>query len=380
MRPTGACVGVAFQVASASSVLATWAADAPGATCTAAFSVRDAQGRGTNAERDGSLLLDLQGYPRAPGVRAPDGVRRRRRHPPGRPGRGSPGVSGAHRIRHPPRGCRRRDAATPPGVCPQIAAPNGEERRYSAVAVNAHRRIRRSRDDDRMGVRRPRRPGAVVAAAPVVTGGEGGLVSVRVTGVDAAATGFLELSSPTGELLRVRVDPGRDTVDIGRYRIGSNTLSPLTVTPISRFAVPPGLSGAVSGAAVTISANGIGQPTAPDSHAHVRLERRRHLDGDRVARQPDPAGTGPRRGSGSRAPRRTARRAPGASRPPIPRLPDGEVYTFSRVRRVVVAGRAVRSQHGDGRRARRAESRAPRRLDVRRRRCTDASRAPRRAG
>ena len=40
--------------------------DAPGATCTATFSVRDAQGRVTNAERDGRLLLDLLGYPKAP--------------------------------------------------------------------------------------------------------------------------------------------------------------------------------------------------------------------------------------------------------------------------------------------------------------------------
>ena len=66
VRPTGACVGISFQVASVSSVLATWAADAPGATCTATFSLRDAQGRRTNAERDGSLLLDLQGYPLGP--------------------------------------------------------------------------------------------------------------------------------------------------------------------------------------------------------------------------------------------------------------------------------------------------------------------------
>ncbi len=37
-----------------------------GATCTASFSVQDAQGRRTNADRDGRLLLDLQGFPRAP--------------------------------------------------------------------------------------------------------------------------------------------------------------------------------------------------------------------------------------------------------------------------------------------------------------------------
>ena len=66
VRPTGACAGVSFRLGTASAVVASWSADAPGATCSASFSVRDAQGRRTNAERDGTLLLDLQGFPRAP--------------------------------------------------------------------------------------------------------------------------------------------------------------------------------------------------------------------------------------------------------------------------------------------------------------------------
>ena len=55
-----------FQVATATSVLASWTGDAPGATCSATFSVRDAQNRTTSGERDGRLLLDLLGYPKAP--------------------------------------------------------------------------------------------------------------------------------------------------------------------------------------------------------------------------------------------------------------------------------------------------------------------------
>ena len=107
VRATGACTGVSFQVVSASTVLASWAPDAPGATCTAAFSVRDAQGRGTNAERDGTLLLDLQGYPRGPASLRQtdygDGVITLRVDP----GRGSAGLSGAQRFRHPARGSGR---------------------------------------------------------------------------------------------------------------------------------------------------------------------------------------------------------------------------------------------------------------------------------
>ncbi|MET0911257.1 MAG: Ig-like domain-containing protein, partial [Ilumatobacteraceae bacterium] len=66
VRPVGACTGVSFAVESPSSVLATWSEDAPGASCTATFSVRDAQGRRTNSERDGRLVLDLLGYPQGP--------------------------------------------------------------------------------------------------------------------------------------------------------------------------------------------------------------------------------------------------------------------------------------------------------------------------
>ena len=36
VRTTGACVGVSFAIASSTQVTASWAADAPGATCTAA--------------------------------------------------------------------------------------------------------------------------------------------------------------------------------------------------------------------------------------------------------------------------------------------------------------------------------------------------------
>ena len=81
VRATGACVGVSFQVASPTSVVASWSADAPGATCPASFSVQDAQGRRTNAERDGQLLLDLQGFPKAPASVSQTAYGRRRRSP-----------------------------------------------------------------------------------------------------------------------------------------------------------------------------------------------------------------------------------------------------------------------------------------------------------
>ena len=325
VRATGACVGITFQVASPSSVLATWAADAPGATCTAAFSVRDAQSRSTNAERDGSLLLDLQGYPRGPAsLRQTDyedgvitlGV------DPGEARQAYPALAGFV-IRYEGQVVAN---CNPAGVCPQIAAPNGEERRYTANAVNAIGESAAAATATAWAYDAPAAP-REVTAAPVVTGGEGGLVSVRVAGVDAAATGFLELSSPAGELLRVRVDPAVDTVDIARYRIGSNVLGPLTVTPISRFEVPPGLSGTVTGAAVTISTNGIGQPTAPT----LTLSSVSNGDGTSTVTATAAAGSG---GDGSETRLGIARAGAGCAvrtggeSATFTGLPDGQVYAF----------------------------------------------------
>lgn len=64
--PSGSCTGVSFAVADASTVRASWSADAPGGTCTSAFVVQDAQGRQSSGGRNGSVILDLQGLPAAP--------------------------------------------------------------------------------------------------------------------------------------------------------------------------------------------------------------------------------------------------------------------------------------------------------------------------
>ncbi|MBU4464452.1 MAG: cadherin-like domain-containing protein, partial [Actinobacteria bacterium] len=131
VRPTGACVGVSFSVVSATAVTATWTADAPGATCTAAFSVRDAQGRQTNSERDGQILLDLQGYPKAPSsitqTAYADGTLTLRVDP------------GDARLAYPALSSfvvRSQGAVvancSAEGICPVISAPNGEQRVYEA--------------------------------------------------------------------------------------------------------------------------------------------------------------------------------------------------------------------------------------------------------
>jgi hypothetical protein len=103
-----------------------------------------------------------------------------------------------------------------------------------------------------------------VTAAPVVTGdGAGGIVSLVINGIETGETGSLEISSPAGEVVRVPVGRNETRVEVRGYRVGSNTASLITVTPYSRFDLPPGLGGSASGAAATTQANGIGSPLSP---------------------------------------------------------------------------------------------------------------------
>lgn len=258
VRATGVCTGVSFSVASATAVTASWGVDAPGASCTAAFTMRDAQGRVTAGEREGSLTLDLQGFPRHAASVAQTGY-----------GNGTVTLRvdpGEARLAYPAlAGFTVRQAGsvvaecTADGVCPSIAAPNGEERSYEVVARNAVGPSRASVTTVAWAYEAPGAP-AGIETTPVVTSGEGGVVSIAVAQVDGRETGSLEISSPLGDTVRVDVPRGGASVQLARFRVGANTPTPITVTPHSRFPVPPGLSGTSSGAAVTVYGNGIGAP------------------------------------------------------------------------------------------------------------------------
>jgi hypothetical protein len=103
-----------------------------------------------------------------------------------------------------------------------------------------------------------------VTAAPVVTGdGAGGIVSLVIDGIDAGETGSVGISSPAGETVRVAVSRNQTRLEVPSYRVGSNSASLVTVTPYSRFDLPPGLGGSTSGGVVTVQANGIGSPLSP---------------------------------------------------------------------------------------------------------------------
>ena len=326
VKPTGACVGVTFEVASATSVMASWTSDAPGATCTAAFSVQDAQNRRTNAERDGQLLLDLLGYPKAPAS-----VRQTAyangsltlRVDPGESARAYPALSGFV-VRYAGEVVAQCDAQ---GICPSISAPNGERRVYEAAAVNAVGESLTRVSTAAWAYDAPPPP-AEVSARPVVTGGEGGVVAITVDGVDASQTASLEVLSPSGELLRVPVGRGQTTVEIPSYRVGSNSTSPITVTPFSRFELPPGLGGTTSGSAVTVWANGIGAPRDPV----LTLTSQSSGDGTSVVRangSATPNGDGSTLRFGIVRDSQPCTATPDGASAVFRGLPDGEEYAFT---------------------------------------------------
>lgn len=259
VRPTGECIGVSFSVASATTVTASWSADAPGATCSAAFTVRDAQGRATAGDREGRLLLDLQGYPKAPASIGQVGFENGSvtlRIDPGAARSAYPGLSGFV-VRS---GGAVVAQCSSDGVCPSIPAPNGEQRQYDAVAVNAVGESRSGVRTTAWAYAAPNAPGQVRVAPVQTRDGSGNVVSLVIDGVDPNETGYLEITSPAGETQRLSVRRGQTRVEVGSYRIGTNTTSPITITPFSRFDLPPGLGGSPSGGSITVSGNGVGAP------------------------------------------------------------------------------------------------------------------------
>lgn len=256
VSPTAACTGVSFAVASPTSVAASWAADAPGATCSASVTLRDAQGRTTASSRDARVVLDLLGYPRGPAsVRQTafaDGSLTLRVDP-GEAGRAYPGLSG-FTVRT---GGQVVGQCSADGSCPPFSAPNGEQREYVVTAVNAVGESRGSVRTTGWAYRAPAQP-RELAFSPVRTDGAGGVADLVIRGVDGAETGSLEISSPVGDTVRVDVGRNQDEVTVRRFVVGSNDATAITVRPFSRFTLPPGLGGASNGSELVGTAHGVG--------------------------------------------------------------------------------------------------------------------------
>ena len=109
------------------------------------------------------------------------------------------------------------------------------------------------------------------------------------------------------------VRPRQTSLEVPSYRVGTNVATPVSVTPFSRFDVPPGLGGSVSGGAATVSANGIGAPL----DVRLQLTRRRTATAPRrspLTRALRPAATDRRCDTGSSVRGAPARRGSGIRR------------------------------------------------------------------
>ena len=326
VRATGTCTGVSFAVASASSITASWTGDAPGATCAASVTLRDAQGRTTAGPRDARVVLDLQGFPRTPAsVRQSayaDGSVTLRVDA-GEARRAYPGLSGFI-VRY--RGDVVAQCAAD-GGCPAIAAPNGDQREYVVTAVNDVGESRGSVRTTAWAYDPPPRPDSVDWTPIVTDDGSGNVVDITVRGVDAAETGSLEIRSSTGETQTVSVGRNQQDVPIKGFRVGSNSSTEVRVTPRSRFDVPPGLGGTVEGGVLTFRAHGVGKPTGLD----LTLTSRAASDGSttivaQAAASPNGTDSDLRFGIVEGT---TCRTGDGGARREFPGKKDGEEYTFT---------------------------------------------------
>ncbi|MDQ1172736.1 hypothetical protein QE430_001043 [Microbacterium testaceum] len=258
VRAAAACTGVSFAVASDSAVVASWSDDAPGGTCSASVTLRDAQGRTTASTRDARVVLDLLGYPRAPAsVRQTayaDGSLTLRVDA-GEARRAYPALSGFV-VRY---GGDIVARCAPDGSCPAISAPNGEQREYVVTAINSVGESRGAVRTTAWSYDAPGRPSGG-DFAPVSNGGEGGVADLTIRGIDSAETGTLEVKSAAGETKTVSIGRNQDTVSLKGFGVGSNSSTQISVTPISRFTVPPGLGGSQTGQTLTFTAHGVGKP------------------------------------------------------------------------------------------------------------------------
>ncbi|WP_084128495.1 Ig-like domain-containing protein [Demequina sp. NBRC 110055] len=253
----GTCRGVSFEIASETAVRASWSDGAPGAVCDATFVVRDAQGRLSSGDRLGRVSLDLQGYPAGPASVSQaaygDGTVTLAVSP-GAAAQSYPKISGFHITRD----GTEVATCTASGVCSQITGvPNGDKRQYTAVAVNSVGTSASSASTTAWSYAPPAKP-TQVTWEPSQAGADGGKVDIAMTITDAS-TRSVRLEAASGATATANVSRA-GSVSVDGFAIGSNEPTQITITPVTRFELPPVGSSSEQGESVTLTANGVGGP------------------------------------------------------------------------------------------------------------------------
>ena len=253
------CPGVSFTVAGPDAITAWWTSDSPGATCTAIFTVKDAQGRVSAGDRVGSLLLDLQGFPATPAeVRqvAFGDTTLQLAVTGSATGVSYPAISG-YAIYE---GSTKVTTCSADGSCAPITGlVNGVKHTYTAKSVNSVGESRSAVSVIAWSYAPPLAVTNVTWTPTVSTGGEGKRIDIELDVVDGT-TRELRITSPNGETKVVAI-AAKGHRSISAYITGSNDPTMVTITPATSLDLPPIEGAQEAGAAVTFTANGVGAPT-----------------------------------------------------------------------------------------------------------------------
>lgn len=229
--------------AAGSSITLVSTRETPGGTCTIPFSVADAQGRTGN----GTVVVDLQGYPKAPASVEWAGYSERSvTLRPVAQGESYPGVTGYVVSGHgAPVTCAVGE------LCLIEGLELGVETEFTVHSVNSIGQSSTAATVRAWAYRAPKKP-ASGGWEPVVNGNEGGRAKITLDNVDSTTDRFVvngreyPASKPT------------TTLDV---EVSNDTATTFTIVPVSSLKVPTIAGGSAEGESLTVSGvHGIGAP------------------------------------------------------------------------------------------------------------------------
>jgi hypothetical protein len=261
-----ACPTVAFAVSGTDAITATWTQQTPGAVCAATFTVRDAQGRVSAADRDGAVILDFQGLPAAAGsvtqVAYGDGTATLAVTP-GAASSSYPALTGFEIVR----GGTVVATCSPLGECGSITGlENGAQLTYEAFAINAQGRALTAPQTLAWSYVPPPPPVQDGPARPTEPSNNnerlnwpGNLADIRLVDISPDTRA---VSVSIGGTVIAEYPVSGSSFTLTRVPV-SNSPQTVTLTAVSRFPVPVGT--APPGGSITVpNVHGIGTPTVVD--------------------------------------------------------------------------------------------------------------------
>ena len=246
------CTGISMEVTDSSTIRATWTQDAPGGKCTASFVVKDPQGKLSPDERNGTFLLDFQGFPKAPSSVTQSGY-----------GDGSITLSvnpGPSTAAYPAltgftiyRGTSVVSHCTVLGVCdPITGVTNGDKQLYKAYAVNSVGDSKAWAEKTAWAYKPPTPPTLTAVTEYHAPADENqGYVKLTIADSDPSISKFVVTA--TGYSHEENRSSSGTTTYSFPLGVGPRTI---TVTPISVVDVPSGVGSTPSSVNTTVEVAG----------------------------------------------------------------------------------------------------------------------------